>query len=217
MKLGSGAGSRPGFQTPHAVPRSQSFPPPWLLLSLSGLWDQPLPTSFFKKCSICTAFPGSKTPLPSSPTWGSGPGPPGPRLGLGPGSSWASPGARARVLLGLPGARARHCLWSALLHSLLRGHLPPRQPHRGCYLLHSLLRGRPPPRQPHRGCYPPLGPHTLLLVICLTFFTALETVLFSYLQCYYLSTSRMQIPEESRFCLFLTSPKWPKEATHGEC
>ena len=150
--------------------------------------------------------PGAQAQVLLGLAWGSGPGPPGPRLGLGPGSSWAS-----------PGARAQHCLWSALLHSLLRGHLPPRQPHRGCYLLHSLLRGRPPPRQPHRGCYPPLGPHTLLLVICLTFFTALETVLFSYLQCYYLSTSRMQIPEESRFCLFLTSPKWPKEATHGEC
>ena len=103
MKLGSGAGSRPGFQTPHAVPRSQSFPPPWLLLSLSGLWDQPLPTSFFKKCSICTAFPGSKTPLPSSPTWGSGPGPPGPRLGLGPGSSWASLGLGPGIACG------RHC------------------------------------------------------------------------------------------------------------
>ena len=44
----------------------------------------PLPTSFFKKHSICTASPGSKTPLPSSSTrararvllgltWGSGP------------------------------------------------------------------------------------------------------------------------------------------------
>ena len=57
MKLGSGAGSRPGFQTPHAVPRSQSFPPPWLLLSLSGLWDQPSTYFIFQKMQHMHSLP----------------------------------------------------------------------------------------------------------------------------------------------------------------
>ena len=49
MKLSSGAGSRPGFQTPRAERRSQSRPPPWLLLSLSGPWDQHSSYFIFQK------------------------------------------------------------------------------------------------------------------------------------------------------------------------
>lgn len=49
VKLSSGAGSRPGFPTPRAERRSQSRPPPWLLLSLSGLWDQRSSYFIFQK------------------------------------------------------------------------------------------------------------------------------------------------------------------------
>lgn len=89
MKVGSGTGSRPGFQAPHAAHRPRSSPPPWLLLSV---WPVG-PTLFLLHFSKNTAY--AQPPpvlrllcLPHPP-------------GLGPGSSWASPGARARVHLGL--------------------------------------------------------------------------------------------------------------------